>query len=64
MIKIIILSAIIFLELLGILGIVIDWKKDCKELGKENLAVSLKERIIAYIIWIIFPSIVGMLIKK
>lgn len=26
------------------------WKKDCKEIGKENLAVSLKERFTAWII--------------
>ena len=33
------------------------WKNDCRELGKDNLAVSLKERFIAWIatcpIWII-----------
>lgn len=29
------------------------WKKDCKEIGKENLAVSLKERFIAWVIY--FP---------
>ena len=30
------------------------WRKDCKEIGKENLAVSLKER---FITWIIFCPI-------
>ena len=30
------------------------WRKDCKAIGKENLAVSLKERFIA---WIIFCPI-------
>lgn len=33
------------------------WKKDCKKIGKENLAVSLEERFMAYFIcfpfWII-----------
>ena len=33
------------------------WKNDCRELGKDNLAVSLEERFIAWIvlcpIWII-----------
>ena len=29
------------------------WKKDCKEIGKEKLAVSLKERFTAWII--LFP---------
>ena len=27
------------------------WRKDCKEIGKENLAVSLKERFTA---WLLF----------
>lgn len=26
------------------------WKKDCKKFGKENLAVSLKERFAAWLI--------------
>lgn len=26
------------------------WKKDCKKIGKENLAVSLKERFAAWVI--------------
>lgn len=34
------------------------WRKDCKEVGKENLAVSLEERFTAWIIfcpiWILF----------
>ena len=30
------------------------WRKDCKEIGKENLAVSLKER---FVTWIIFCPI-------
>ena len=33
------------------------WKKDCKNVGKENLAVSLEERFIAFMavcpIWIL-----------
>lgn len=62
MITTIVISAIMFFELLGILGIVINWKKDCKELGKENLAVSLKERIFAYVVWLIFPSIISIIV--
>ena len=64
MIRIIVLSTMMFFELLGILGIIIEWKKDCKELGKENLTVSLKERIITYILWSILPFVIAMLIKK
>ena len=30
------------------------WRKDCKEIGKENLTVSLKER---FVTWIIFCPI-------
>ena len=30
------------------------WRKDCKEIGKENLAVSLKER---FVMWVIFCPI-------
>lgn len=30
-----------------------NWRKDCKEIGKENLAVSLEERFTAWIIF--FP---------
>ncbi len=30
------------------------WRKDCKAFGKENLAVSLKERFIA---WVVFCPI-------
>ena len=30
------------------------WRKDCREIGKENLAVSLKER---FVTWIIFCPI-------
>ncbi len=26
------------------------WKKDCKKFGKENLAVSLKERFVTWLI--------------
>lgn len=27
------------------------WRKDCKEIGKENLAVSLKKRFITWVVW-------------
>ena len=30
---------------IGVVAIVIDWRKDCKEIGRENLAVSLGERL-------------------
>ena len=33
---------------IGVVAIVIDWRKDCKEIGRENLAVSLGERLRAF----------------
>lgn len=27
------------------------WRKDCKEIGKDNLAVSLRERFVAWVLW-------------
>jgi len=36
-------------------SIIYGYIKDCKHIGKENLAVSLKERIEAYVICVILP---------
>ena len=58
MVMIYILLAI---ELIGIIPIILIWEKDCKEIGKENLAVPLKDRIIAYAMCFIIPSIIGIL---
>ena len=57
---IIFLIIIFLIEALGLLGIVIDQKKfekKCKE-----PAVSMEERIFAYLICIVFPTIIGLLI--
>ena len=47
----------IFLQLILFIPFYFIWKKDCKSIGKENLAVSLEERFIAWIlvcpIWIL-----------
>ena len=48
---------VIFLQLILFVPFYFLWKKDCKKLGKNNLAVSLEERFIAWLcvcpIWIV-----------
>lgn len=39
----------------------ITWRKDCKEIGKENLAVSLSERIKATFVGFTLPCLLGLL---
>jgi hypothetical protein len=47
----------IFLQLILFIPFYFIWKKDCKELGKENLAVSLEIRFMVWLvvcpIWIL-----------
>lgn len=40
----------VLLQFILFIPFFLKWKKDCKEIGKDNLAVSLKERFIAWII--------------
>lgn len=42
----------------------IGWLKDCKEIGKENLAVSLEERMRATMLVVTIPCIVGILFRR
>lgn len=43
----------IALQLISFIPFFIVWKKDCKKIGKENLAAPLKER---FAVWLIcFP---------
>ena len=44
----------ILLQLILFLPFYLIWRKDCKELGKDNLAVSLEERFFA---WLVFCPI-------
>lgn len=61
-IRIIIFLICISMQLILSIPIYIIYKKDCKQLGKENLAVSFKERFIASIL--VFPLwILPFLIK-
>lgn len=43
----------VFLQFVLFIPLYFIWKKDCKELGKENLAVSLGERFKAWVL--LFP---------
>ena len=43
----------VVLQLLLFIPFYIEWRNDCKEIGKENLAVSLYERFFAWIVF--FP---------
>lgn len=44
----------ILLQIILFLPFYFIWRKDCKELGKDNLAVSLEERFFA---WLVFCPI-------
>lgn len=55
-------TVIFIVEVIGLLIIIIDQKKfekKCKE-----PAVNMKERIFAYLLCIVFPTILGLLIRK
>lgn len=41
-------TVFIAVQLIGFIPFYFIWRKDCKEIGKENLAVSLKERFWAW----------------
>jgi hypothetical protein len=41
----------ILLQLVLFIPFYLIWRNDCKEIGKENLAVSLSERFIAWILY-------------
>ena len=38
--------------------------KDCKEIGKDDLAVPLSERLEAYLLLVIVPILLGILKAK
>lgn len=40
------------------------WREDCKRIGKENLAVSLKERFIAWLVCFPFWMIPVIVLVK
>ena len=60
--KILILCTIIFNLIIYGLQL-IAWKKDCKNIGKDNLAVPLPDRLRATFLFITLPCIVGLLTR-
>ncbi len=60
--KILILCIIIFNLIIYGLQL-ISWKKDCKEIGRDNLAVPLHERLKATFLVITLPCILGLIMR-
>jgi len=48
---------------IGAIAIVMIWRKDCKEFGRENLAVSLGGRLYAFFLCFVLPVILGLMIR-
>lgn len=46
-----------------LLLVIITYIRDCKEIGKENLAVPLRERLSVYFAFIILPIIIGIIVS-
>lgn len=44
--------------------VLLEYRKDCKEYGKENLAVPLEDRLKAYFFCIVLPVVMGLLMRK
>lgn len=40
------------------------WRRDCKEIGKDHLAVSLGERIRAAFLCVTLPCLLGLATRK
>lgn len=57
------LICIIVFWLVCILWILVNYRKDCRKYGKENLAVPLKDRLTAYVMCFVIPVVVGMLMR-
>lgn len=49
---------------LDALWVLIGWHKDCKKIGKENLAMSLSERFQTHLIFVDGPIAIGLLMRK
>lgn len=59
--KIIIYLAILLMNLGVYVFTFGEWKKDCRKFGEENLAVPLHERIMAALIFVTYPSLIGII---
>ena len=58
----IVLTIAIPLWLVGIFFVIRQWKRDCEEIGEENLAVPLEERIRAFAICFVLPVLAALVI--
>jgi hypothetical protein len=38
----------------------LEYRRDCKRIGKENLAVPLRERLVNYFLFIVIPAVAGI----
>ena len=43
--------------------LLLEYRKDCKEIGKENLAVPLKDRLETYFFFVVLPAVMGLLMR-
>ena len=60
----IVMTIIIAFWAIGILLVILNWKKDCKEFGIEMLGVPLKDRLQAFFICFVLPVIIALLLSK
>lgn len=58
---IVILIAILW-NVLAYAGVYCIWRRDCKEIGIDNLAVSLKERMTGVFYFVTLPCIIGFIV--
>lgn len=60
--KLAILISLIF-NMVTYLLVLIVWFKDCKIIGKNNLAIPLKDRLTNTFLFITMPCILGLLLR-
>ncbi len=58
---IIIFAIIVIIHALWYTFLYVEWRNDCKEICKENLAVPLSERLYSSFFYITIPCFVGVL---
>ena len=59
-------TVVFIAEALGLLLMIIDQRKFEKEYKEKHIepAVDMRERIFAYLVCVVFPTIVGLLMRK
>jgi len=55
---------VLALNLMMYVWIYFTWRKDCKEIGKDQLAVSLGERMRAAFLCVTLPCLLGLATRK